>query len=235
MNSSPVCRSGYPALSGRTPICRRISTGRVCRTPATANVPRVGANSVVKTRIAVVFPAPLGPSTPRISPDSTEKVRSSTATSSPYSLRTPSAFTAAVTSCPSWTSTGTLGAEDEPPMKDGAFHLPFINRRQDVTRAGAGRRGRGADGGSDPPRARAGGAGGRRRGEGRGRSVDVRRPRVRRDRARRDVAGDRRVRDLQAAAEERIWAPVLMLTARDSVDDRVPASIPVPTTISSSR
>jgi hypothetical protein len=60
-----------------------ISAGRVCGTPATLNRPRVGARIVVSTRIAVVLPAPFGPSTPTISPAATRRVRSSRATSEP--------------------------------------------------------------------------------------------------------------------------------------------------------
>ena len=50
----------------------------------------------------------------------------------------------------------------------------------------------------------------------------ARRDRVRRDRARRDAAGPRRLRDLpRACAPAAIWAPIIMLTARDAVEDRV--------------
>ena len=45
--------------------------------------PRVGERIVVSTRIAVVLPAPFGPSTPRISPTGTVKLRLSSATSGP--------------------------------------------------------------------------------------------------------------------------------------------------------
>ena len=62
---------------------RRISAGLVCGMPATAKVPRVGARIVVSTRMAVVLPAPFGPSTPRISPAAASKLRSATATSEP--------------------------------------------------------------------------------------------------------------------------------------------------------
>ena len=46
--------------------------------------------------------------------------------------------------------------------------------------------------------------------------------RVRRDRARRDAAGPRRLRRPAASsARDGVWTPVLMLTARDAVEDRV--------------
>ena len=49
-----------------------------------------------------------------------------------------------------------------------------------------------------------------------------RRDRLRRDRARRDDAGPRRLRDLpRGCARDGVWVPVLMLTARDAVEDRV--------------
>ena len=61
----------------------------------------------------------------------------------------------------------------------------------------------------------------RRRNERRGSVGDGRIDRIRRDRARRDSARDRRFRDLQAMREDGVWAPVLMLTARGAVEDRV--------------
>ena len=44
---------------------------------------------------------------------------------------------------------------------------------------------------------------------------------LRRDRPRRDAAGNRRLRHLPRAARQGIWTPVLMLTARDAIEDRV--------------
>src|SRR3954463_14003518 len=114
---------------------RRISAGRVCGTPATAKVPRLGARIVVSTRIAVVLPAPFGPSTPRISPGATENVRSATATSRPYSFATPFASTA-------WELMGPrLGAQDEPEMNGGFIH-GSCGVGHNVGHARAGRRGR---------------------------------------------------------------------------------------------
>ena len=46
---------------------------------------------------------------------------------------------------------------------------------------------------------------------------------VRRDRARRDAAGSRRLRSLRELRAAEVWTPVLMLTARDAVADRVGA------------
>ena len=44
---------------------------------------------------------------------------------------------------------------------------------------------------------------------------------VRRDRPRRDAARDRRLRDLPRAPSRGVWTPVLMLTARDAIEDRI--------------
>jgi hypothetical protein len=62
---------------------RRISSGRVCGTPAIAKLPLVGATIVVRTRIEVVLPAPLRPSTPTTSPRGASKERSETAQTAP--------------------------------------------------------------------------------------------------------------------------------------------------------
>ena len=48
--------------------------------PAIRAVPLDGGRNPVRTRMVVVFPAPLGPRKPRISPCRTEKVTSETAT-----------------------------------------------------------------------------------------------------------------------------------------------------------
>ena len=66
---------------------RRISAGRVCGIPATAKRPPLGARIVVSTRIAVVLPAPLGPSRPITSPAPATKLSSCSATSGPVGLR----------------------------------------------------------------------------------------------------------------------------------------------------
>ena len=44
---------------------------------------------------------------------------------------------------------------------------------------------------------------------------------LRRGRARRDAARDRRLRDLPALRRDGVWAPILMLTARGAIGDRV--------------
>src|SRR5215468_9440643 len=58
--------------------------------PATFAVPSVGGRKHVKTRIVVVFPAPLGPKNPTICPFSTSKEMLSTATVRAYRLVRPS-------------------------------------------------------------------------------------------------------------------------------------------------
>ena len=93
-HSSPDWPSGYPALSGRTPTRRRIAVGRVCGTPATVNDPLSGDRIVVSIRIAVVFPAPLGPRKPSTVPAATRSSSDSTATSRPYDFRNPLASSA---------------------------------------------------------------------------------------------------------------------------------------------
>ena len=57
--------------------------------------------------------------------------------------------------------------------------------------------------------------------EGRGRAVDGDRDAIRHHRARRDAPRHRRLRGVPPPAGRRPWAPVLMLTARDGVADRV--------------
>src|SRR5215831_19508932 len=58
--------------------------------PATFAVPEVGGRKHVRTRIVVVFPAPLGPRKPTICPFSTSKEMLSTATVRAYRLVRPS-------------------------------------------------------------------------------------------------------------------------------------------------
>src|SRR5438552_18624906 len=58
--------------------------------PASLAVPSVGGRRQVRTRVVVVFPAPLGPRNPTIWPFSTSKEISSTATVRAYRLVKPS-------------------------------------------------------------------------------------------------------------------------------------------------
>src|SRR5215472_7367993 len=58
--------------------------------PAIVALPAVGGRKQVRTRIVVVFPAPLGPRKPTIWPFSTSKEMSSTATVRAYRLVRPS-------------------------------------------------------------------------------------------------------------------------------------------------
>src|ERR1039457_2929677 len=58
--------------------------------PAMVALPDVGGRKQVRTRIVVVFPAPLGPRKPTIWPFSTSKEMSSTATVRAYRLVRPS-------------------------------------------------------------------------------------------------------------------------------------------------
>src|SRR6185436_3754890 len=58
--------------------------------PATFAVPEVGGKKHVRTRIVVVFPAPLGPRNPTICPFSTSNEMLSTATVRAYRLLRPS-------------------------------------------------------------------------------------------------------------------------------------------------
>src|SRR3954469_3834447 len=58
--------------------------------PATWAVPDVGGRKQVRTRMVVVFPAPLGPKKPTICPFSTSKEMLSTATVRAYRLVRPS-------------------------------------------------------------------------------------------------------------------------------------------------
>src|SRR5208283_3453866 len=70
---------------------RFTSMGCSCTSkPATVAVPAVGGRKHVRTRIVVVFPAPLGPRKPTICPFSTSKEMLSTATVRAYRLVRPS-------------------------------------------------------------------------------------------------------------------------------------------------
>ena len=52
--------------------------------PATEKLPEDGRSTVVSIRMAVVLPAPFGPSTPRMRPAPSAKLSPSTATTGPY-------------------------------------------------------------------------------------------------------------------------------------------------------
>ena len=82
-------------------------------------------------------------------------------------------------------------------------HLLFISARRCSIDARSGGRGRGEDGGAAAARAQRGGADDRRRRRRRAGAADGGRLRLRRGRPRRDAAGDRRLRDLSAAAPRR--------------------------------
>ena len=79
-DSSPSTVASWAA----TPMLRRMSSGDVTTSwPATAAVPSVGRASVVRMRMAVVFPAPLWPRRPSTVPRGTETSRSRSAHCSP--------------------------------------------------------------------------------------------------------------------------------------------------------
>jgi len=76
-------------MSLRTRIVdRRVSS------PNTRMVPAAGFSRVVTTRMTVVLPATLGPSSPNTSPSATSKLRSSTARTGPNWQTRPRAATA---------------------------------------------------------------------------------------------------------------------------------------------
>src|SRR5690349_2327389 len=82
----------------------RFFTSRGCSTtsyPATLARPPVGGRKQVRTRMVVVFPAPLGPRNPTIWPLSTSKEILSTATVRAYRLVRPS--TLIMLFFPDWT------------------------------------------------------------------------------------------------------------------------------------
>ncbi len=80
----PVSRPSRVASWAATPMWRRTSPGwDTTSKPATVPRPASGMASVVRTRTAVVFPAPLGPSSPRIVPAGTEKSTPASAWVSP--------------------------------------------------------------------------------------------------------------------------------------------------------
>src|SRR5437660_7796267 len=71
----------------------RFLTSSECSTTsksATVHLPAVGGRKQVRTRMVVVFPAPLGPRKPTICPFSTSKEMSSTATVRAYRFVKPS-------------------------------------------------------------------------------------------------------------------------------------------------
>src|SRR5581483_5910494 len=82
--------------------------------PATVALPEVGGRKQVRTRIVVVFPAPLGPRNPTICPFSTSKEMLSTATVRAYRLVRPS--TLIILMCPRQNRRGRchLGYADAP-------------------------------------------------------------------------------------------------------------------------
>ena len=86
----PVSSRSSVASWAATPMWRRTSPG--CATtsiPATVAVPASGTASVVRTRTAVVLPAPFGPSSPRIVPAGTSKETPASAWVSPYRFCNP--------------------------------------------------------------------------------------------------------------------------------------------------
>ena len=75
-----------------TPMLRcTAGASRTTSWPATHAVPASGMDSVVRMRTAVVFPAPLGPSTPRMEPVGTSRSTPARATVSPNRFCRPSA------------------------------------------------------------------------------------------------------------------------------------------------
>ena len=80
-------RAYSPIDAARKPSRRRTSSGWVrASNPAMRAVPDDGSRSVARQRSAVVFPAPLAPSSAYTSPASTRSERSCTAWKSPYRL-----------------------------------------------------------------------------------------------------------------------------------------------------
>lgn len=78
--SLPVSRSSTLGSWKTMPIdFRTLFASFTMSKPLTVAVPDVGLRIVQSIDIAVVLPAPFGPSNPKISPDSTVMFRSSTA------------------------------------------------------------------------------------------------------------------------------------------------------------
>ena len=83
--SIPVRFSSTEAFCPDKPIISRACSGSlITSTSETMAVPESGTNKVVKTRTAVVLPAPFGPSNPKTLPCSTFKLSPSRAVTSPY-------------------------------------------------------------------------------------------------------------------------------------------------------
>src|SRR5215210_11726 len=88
--SSPVRFSSTAAYWPARPMCRRSSTAsRSASSPATRIVPASARRRVVRTRTAVVLPAPLGPRSPRTVPGSASRSTPSRARTSPKRLTRP--------------------------------------------------------------------------------------------------------------------------------------------------
>ena len=88
--SSPVRFSSTAAYCPARPIrSRSLAASSRTSSPSTVAVPASGLSSVVRTRTAVVFPAPLGPSSPSTVPAVTSKSTPSSALTSPKDLTSP--------------------------------------------------------------------------------------------------------------------------------------------------
>jgi len=73
-----------PKKSGMYPTWRRTPRGSlITEQPPTQASPLVGRSRVVRMRMVVVLPAPLGPTKPKTEPSSTLKETSRTAVSRP--------------------------------------------------------------------------------------------------------------------------------------------------------
>src|SRR5437764_8610110 len=81
--------------------------------PATLAVPALGGRKHVRTRIVVVFPAPLGPRKPTICPLATSKEMLSTATVRAYLLVRPLTVIINLRKLLRWFRTGLLGADSD--------------------------------------------------------------------------------------------------------------------------
>src|SRR5437870_8552267 len=93
-----VISPGTADDSGTYPTRRRAPTGSAtASTPSTSTRPAEGRRYPVITRMVVVLPAPLGPSSPRTSPAAMSKLTSSMARTRPKRRPTPRTWTPAVT------------------------------------------------------------------------------------------------------------------------------------------
>ena len=131
--------------------------------------------------------------------------------------------------CASGTAASLVGAgilSTRDPGRSSASSCAHVLRPLSVSGAGAGRenprrRRRGQDGGAIHRGLRDGGMVVDSSAPASRRCGTVGRDRLRRGRARRDAAGHRRLRDCRRLRADQQLAPVLMLTARDAVEDRV--------------